>query len=210
MLNGKLEHSLRKIAQASLSAALLSVVACGGQMPFSGNINVAGDPPPLPPPPPKEEPPKPKPRVEIRDNKIEISEKIHFETAKDVIQEDSFSLMDEIVQVFKDNPQVIKVSIEGNTDSDGADAYNMTLSDKRAKAVMKYLVDKGVAADRLTAVGYGETKPIASNDTEEGKAKNRRVEFHITKQDVTKEKVQVDPKTGKETVLSETKSVDND
>jgi OOP family OmpA-OmpF porin len=86
----------------------------------------------------------------------------------------------------------------------------MTLSDKRAKAVMKYLVDKGIAKDRLSATGYGETKPIASNDTEEGKAKNRRVEFHITKQDVTKEKVQVDPKTGKETVISETKSVDNE
>jgi len=205
MLNGKLENSLRKIAQASLSVALLSAVACGGQMPFSGNINVAGDPPPLP----KEEP-KPKPRVEIRDNKIEISEKIHFATAKAVIKEDSFSLMDEIVQVFNDNPQVLKVSIEGHTDSDGEDAYNKTLSDQRAKAVMKYLVDKKVAADRLSAVGYGESKPIASNDTDEGKAKNRRVEFHITKQDVTKEKVSVDPKTGKETVISDSESVEND
>lgn len=205
MLNGKLENSLRKIAQASLSVALLSAVACGGQMPFSGNINVAGDPPPLP-----QEEPKPKPRVEIRDNKIEISEKIHFATAKAVIKEDSFSLMDEIVQVFNDNPQVLKVSIEGHTDSDGEDAYNKTLSDQRAKAVMKYLVDKKVAADRLSAVGYGESKPIASNDTDEGKAKNRRVEFHITKQDVTKEKVSVDPKTGKETVISDSESVEND
>src|SRR5690606_35723062 len=116
----------------------------------------------------------------------------------------------EIVQVFNDNPQVLKVSIEGHTDSDGEDAYNKTLSDQRAKAVMKYLVDKKVAADRLSAVGYGESKPIASNDTDEGKAKNRRVEFHITKQDVTKEKVSVDPKTGKETVISDSESVEND
>lgn len=207
MLKRKIHTTLRVVARTAASAGLLSAVACGGQMPFSGNVNVAGDPPPLPapPPPPKEEPPKPPPRVEVRDNKIEIHEKILFETAKAVIKEDSFSLMDEIVQVFTDNPHILMVSIEGHTDSDGADQYNMTLSDKRAKAVMDYIVQKGISADRLSAKGYGETKPIAENDSEEGKAKNRRVEFHITKQDVTKKKVEIDPTTGKERVIEETK-----
>jgi OOP family OmpA-OmpF porin len=208
MLTRKLHTTLRTVARATASAGLLSAVACGGQMPFSGNVNVAGDPPPLPPPK-EEEPPKPPPRVEVRDNKIEIREKIHFETAKAVIKEDSFSLMDEIVQVFKDNPHIQKVSIEGHTDSDGSDEYNKTLSDKRANAVMKYLVDKGISKDRLAAKGHGESKPIATNDTDEGKSKNRRVEFHITKQDVTKKKVEIDPATGKERVIEETKSSEN-
>lgn len=176
-------------------------------MPFSGNVNVAGDPPPVAAPPPKEEP-KPPPRVEVRDNKIEIREKIQFELAKATIKEESFSLLDEIVQVIKDNPHIKKIAIEGHASSDGDDGFNMKLSDDRSKSVMKYLVDHGIDEKALTAKGFGETKPIADNETEEGRVKNRRVEFNIVEQDVTKKKVEIDPKTGKEKVLEKEKVTD--
>jgi len=141
----------------------------------------------------------------LREDRIEIHEKIQFEYNKATIKEESFGLLDEIVQVIKDNPQVRKIQIEGHASADGDDAYNMKLSDSRAKSVRKYLVDKGVEADRLVAKGFGETKPIASNDTDDGKEKNRRVEFNILEQDPTKKKVEVDPATGKEKVLETTK-----
>lgn len=205
----KSHTNLRSLTRVLLSAVALSTAACGGQMPFSGNINVAGDPPPLPPPPPPPKPePKPEPkRVEVRDNKIEISEKIQFELAKATIKAESHDLLNEIVQVIKDNPHIKKIAIEGHASSDGNDDFNMKLSDDRSKAVMKYLVDKGINEKKLTAKGFGETKPIADNETEEGREKNRRVEFNIVDQDVTKKKVEID-KSGKEKVIEESTKSD--
>jgi outer membrane protein OmpA-like peptidoglycan-associated protein len=75
--------------------------------------------------------------------------------------------------------QTIRVEVAGHTDSVGSDAYNQKLSERRAKAVVDYFVSQGVPADRLKAVGYGKTKPVASNKTEEGRAQNRRVELQI-------------------------------
>jgi outer membrane protein OmpA-like peptidoglycan-associated protein len=163
----------------------------------SSALVVVGEPPPPPPPPapPPEPPPKPK-RVEVTADQIVITEKIQFDTNKSTIKPESHGLLDEIVGVFKDNPQLRKVSIEGHTDSDGADPYNMKLSDGRAKAVLQYLVEHGIDAGRLTAKGFGESKPIASNDTPEGKEKNRRVEFLITEQEQVKKTYEIDPKTG--------------
>lgn len=143
--------------------------------------------------------------MEIRDNKIEIGEKIQFEYNKATIMEASFDLMNEITQVLKDNPHIKKVSIEGHTDSDGADAYNLKLSDGRAKAVADYLIEHGIDKNRLTAKGFGETKPLVPNDTDEGKATNRRVEFNILEQDVTQKKVEIDA-SGKEKVIEEKKA----
>jgi len=206
-------HSMRDTS-LSLCVILGSAVAlggCGKVIAFEGAtpITVAGDLPPPPPPPPPEpepEPPKPPPRVEVRDNKIEIREKIQFEYNKAEIKEVSFDLLNEIAQVIKDNPQIKKIQIEGHASSEGNDDYNLRLSDRRAKAVMAYLVDKGgIPAEELTAKGFGETKPIADNDTEEGREKNRRVEFNIIEQDITKKKVEIDPATGKEKVVEETK-----
>lgn len=75
--------------------------------------------------------------------------------------------------------QTIRVEVAGHTDNIGSDAYNQKLSEGRAKAVVDYFVSQGVPADRLKAVGYGKTKPVTSNATEEGRAENRRVELHI-------------------------------
>lgn len=190
----------------------LGLVGCGGQIAFAGStpLTIVGEPPPPPPPPPapppKVEAPKPPPRVEVRDNSIDIHEKIQFEVNKATIKAESFGLLDEIVKVIKENAYIKKIQIEGHASAEGDAKHNMKLSDDRAKAVRKYLVDHGVEADHLIAKGFGITKPLASNDTEEGKEKNRRVEFNILEQDVTKRKVEIDPSTGKEKLIEETKT----
>ncbi len=167
-------------------------------------LAIAGDPPSLPPEPePEPEPPK---RVEVRDNKIVINEKIQFEVNKAAILPESDSLLAEIAQVIKDNPHIKKLQIEGHASSDGNDKKNVKLSKRRAKAVMDHLVKNGgIAKETLVSEGFGETRPIADNETEEGRIKNRRVEFMITEQEVTKKKVEVDPETGREKVISEEK-----
>jgi OOP family OmpA-OmpF porin len=193
-------------------AALLA--GCGGVTTFSGQAPVAvvgasPAPPPPPPPPPPEKPPEPPPKVVVKDNKIEITEKIQFEVAKATILEASFALLQEIADTIKKNPHIKKIAIEGHASSEGEKARNTKLSDERAKAVMKHLVDKGgVPAAALTAKGFGSSKPLADDtkagpDQEANREKNRRVEFNITEQDVTKKKIAVDATTGKETVLEE-------
>ncbi|MDH6252903.1 outer membrane protein OmpA-like peptidoglycan-associated protein [Chryseobacterium sp. H1D6B] len=87
--------------------------------------------------------------------------------------------LDKLAQVLADNPDT-NINIYGYTDSKGADDYNMKLSERRANAVKTYLAGKGIASNRMIAKGEGETQPVASNDTDEGRAKNRRVEFAIT------------------------------
>jgi outer membrane protein OmpA-like peptidoglycan-associated protein len=195
------------------ASMLLAAVGCGGTTQFAvGSMAVAGTPPapppPPPPPPPKEEPPQPPPRVELRDNKIEFKEKIQFEVAKSIIKPESDSLLHDIAEVIKKNPQVKKLSIEGHASAEGDAKANKKLSDDRAKAVMNHLVKKeGVEAARLVAKGWGEEKPIADNATDEGKEKNRRVEFLVVEADITQKKVEIDPKTGKERIVEEKKDV---
>lgn len=176
------------------------VVGCGGVIPFEDRsaIAIQGAPPP---PPPEE--PEPQKRVELKEDRIQINEKIQFAYNSARILPQSHGLLNEIATVMKENPQVKKVEIGGHASTEGSDSHNMELSDQRAKSVMKYLVDKGgIDPKRLTAKGYGETQPLVSpDDTEEKREKNRRVEFLITEQDVTKKKVEIDPKTGKEKVI---------
>lgn len=87
--------------------------------------------------------------------------------------------LDKLEKVLEDNPDT-NINIYGHTDSKGADAYNLKLSQRRADAVKAYLASKGIASSRMFTKGEGEGMPVASNDTEEGRAKNRRVEFAIT------------------------------
>jgi len=118
-------------------------------------------------------------KIKLEEKKIVILEKVYFETAKAVIKPVSFELLDEVATTLVTNPQIGKVEVSGHTDSRGSDSYNLKLSDDRAKAVLEYLTNRGVKAERLVAQGYGETKPIASNRTDSGRAQNRRVEFTI-------------------------------
>jgi OmpA-OmpF porin, OOP family len=117
--------------------------------------------------------------VRVTKSQIVIKEQVQFEFAKDRILPASDALLTEVMGVLKDHPEIKKVRIEGHTDDKGADAVNQRLSDRRAASVMKWLTDKGVDAGRLEAKGWGETKPIGDNKTDEGRQKNRRVEFHI-------------------------------
>jgi len=102
--------------------------------------------------------------------------KIQFDSGKATIDRDSAGLLDRMIETAMRCPTA-SIEVGGHTDSDGDAQANMTLSQKRAQAVVDYMVKAGVPADRLKAVGYGETEPIASNDTEDGKAQNRRIEF---------------------------------
>ncbi len=105
-----------------------------------------------------------------------ISLYINFETGKSEIKSESQKIIDQIFEMLKNNPS-LKVSIEGHTDNVGNSASNQTLSDNRAKSVMNALIAKGIDKNRLSAKGWGQTKPIADNTTDEKKAKNRRVEI---------------------------------
>lgn len=105
-----------------------------------------------------------------------ISLYINFDTGKAVIKADSFAQLDQVVTALKSSPE-LKLEVGGHTDNVGSAESNLTLSDARAKSVMKYLSDKGIAAGRLSAKGYGQTKPVADNRSDDGRAKNRRVEL---------------------------------
>ncbi len=120
-------------------------------------------------------------KIAVTREAIEIKEKIRFAQGKDTILFDSYPLLDEISDAIKDNTKM-QISIEGHTDSQGSDDYNLRLSQRRADAVRDYLIARGVPAENLKSIGFGESRPIAPNDTEEGREKNRRVEFRILAQ----------------------------
>ncbi|HEX4452502.1 MAG TPA: OmpA family protein [Kofleriaceae bacterium] len=136
-------------------------------------------PPPPPAPAPEPPPPPPAPKTEITQEQIKLKEKVEFETDSAVLKDKSKGLLDEVVQVMKDHPEIEHVRVAGHTDSEGARGHNQKLSEERAASVKQYLVDHGVAADRLASKGYGQDRPIADNKTEDGRAENRRVEIHI-------------------------------
>jgi outer membrane protein OmpA-like peptidoglycan-associated protein len=135
------------------------------------------EPEPTPPPPP----PTPPPTAEVKKEKIELSETVQFETDSSVLLDRSKVLLDEVVQALTDHPEVKHVLVEGYTDAVASKSHNQKLSEQRVASVKAYLVSKGIDAKRLKTRGFGETHPVGSNKTEEGRAKNRRVEFKILK-----------------------------
>jgi OOP family OmpA-OmpF porin len=104
--------------------------------------------------------------------------KIRFEPGRASIDPDSAGLLDRLVEIAMRCPTA-NIDVAGHTDADGEDAINQALSEKRAQVVTDYLVKAGLPADRFTALGYGSSQPVASNDTDEGKAQNRRIEFLV-------------------------------
>ncbi|MGQ0508159.1 MAG: OmpA family protein [Myxococcaceae bacterium] len=117
--------------------------------------------------------------VIISEGGLRILENVYFKTNRDVIEVRSFAVLDNVVSVLKAHPEVKHVLVEGHTDSVGKPVKNMDLSDRRARSVMRYLVSHGIEPERLTAKGYGQTKPVADNKTAAGREKNRRVVFTI-------------------------------
>lgn len=121
--------------------------------------------------------------VVLKKDKIEIKKQVHFATNRDVILPDSAPLLDQIAATILENDKLKLIRIEGHTDDQGDDAYNLELSNRRAKAINRALAERGVEEARLKPVGYGETKPVADNKKPAGRALNRRVEFMIEQQD---------------------------
>lgn len=103
---------------------------------------------------------------------------VTFETNSDRLRPDAKTILDDAARVLERYPEMI-VEVAGHTDSIGSDAYNQQLSQKRAASVRRYLSDKGIDENRMTAVGYGESEPVDTNDTSEGRERNRRVELRI-------------------------------
>lgn len=114
----------------------------------------------------------------IKDDKIEISQQVHFLTGKATILADSFSLLQQVVDVMVKN-NIKRVRVEGHTDNKGGKEANQKLSEDRAKAVADFLVGQGIDRSRIESAGYGDTKPVAPNLTARGRELNRRVEFLI-------------------------------
>ena len=101
---------------------------------------------------------------------------INFDTGKSGVKAESKPIIEQIVQMMKENSD-LKLSVEGHTDNVGNPKSNKTLSEERAKSVVAAIIDHGISTERLSASGYGQDKPIADNATEDGRAKNRRVEL---------------------------------
>ena len=118
-------------------------------------------------------------KVRLTKDKIEILDKVYFDFNKATIKPVSFDILNQVANVLKGNSQLVRVRIEGHTDSKGNDAYNKKLSQSRAESVRNYLVAKGIDTNRLVPAGFGEEQPVATNTTNDGRAENRRVEFVI-------------------------------
>ncbi len=177
-----LEISKRARPLALTCVVALGLGACGGSIKFSDGTAIAirGPAPVVAPPPQK--------RVEVKRDRIEITEKIQFDFDRATIKPESHSLLDEITKVVADNTQIKLIDVVGHTSSEGADDYNQTLSEQRARAVVEYLTSHGIEAARLAGKGLGESQPIGDNETEATREVNRRVEFLIIEQDLGGEK----------------------
>lgn len=177
------------VAAVSLGLSGLLAVGCHAEAKF-GTEAKAPEPPPPPAAPPPPPPPAPEPKHEpikaigkakITGDQIQIPGKITFELNKATIKDgkETAEILDTLYKVMDENKQITKLRIEGHTDNSGGDDHNMKLSQGRADAVAAWLATKGIAKERLVAVGMGEHQPIEKNDTEANKEKNRRTEFKI-------------------------------
>jgi outer membrane protein OmpA-like peptidoglycan-associated protein len=117
--------------------------------------------------------------VRVEGTQIVILQQINFDTGRDTITPDSYGILAQVAAVLADHPEIARVAVDGHTDNRGGDRPNKNLSERRAIAVVRWLVERGVDARRLEARGFGQRRPIADNKDEAGRAKNRRVEFQI-------------------------------
>ena len=121
------------------------------------------------------------PKAQIIGKVIKIMERVEFDTDRATIRPESDAILTAVLDILKKHPEIQSVSVEGHTDNVGPKFYNRNLSKARAASVVTWLTAKGIDKKRLTSEGFGDTKPIDTNDTPDGRQNNRRVEFHITK-----------------------------
>ena len=123
------------------------------------------------------------PAARVEQGQIKILERVEFENNSAKLRPESDRILNAVLAVMKEHSEFTKLGVEGHTDNRGAAGHNLDLSRRRAASVMKWLVDHGIAATRLSSKGLGMTKPIDSNDSDAGRQNNRRVEFHILEKD---------------------------
>jgi OmpA-OmpF porin, OOP family len=121
------------------------------------------------------------PRVVLKGDVVQVLDRIEFENGKAKLTPDSIPILEQVAKLLLEHPEILQLDVEGHTDSKGKHASNMDLSKRRAASVRKWLTEHGIAAERLTSHGIGPDRPLDSNDTASGRQKNRRVEFHVTK-----------------------------
>jgi len=121
-------------------------------------------------------------RVELESRRIALHDSIHFDTGKATIKRDSFGLLDEVAALIIKHPEFKRIRVEGHTDNVGSASYNKDLSAQRAASVLRHLIGKGVPPKRLESRGFGMERPIRSNATALGRAKNRRVVFVVLRE----------------------------
>jgi outer membrane protein OmpA-like peptidoglycan-associated protein len=122
------------------------------------------------------------PKAQIAGGQIKIIEQVQFATASAKILPASDPVLEAVLKIMQDHPEIARIGVEGHTDNRGAKGYNKDLSRRRAASVVKWLVDHGIDKKRLESAGFGQENPIDTNDTEAGRQNNRRVEFHIKEQ----------------------------
>ncbi|KYF84662.1 hypothetical protein BE11_05310 [Sorangium cellulosum] len=180
----------RYVASVLCAVMMVGTAAVTAGCTASASFNSGSKEPTPPPPPPEEpkpEPPKeqkkPRPRFKmtfkLKGNQVELPGPVVFETNSDKLLPESDEVLSIVDDFLKQRKDVSLLRIEGHTDSDGDDALNQTLSEKRAMSVARWLVAKGHDCKRFIAVGFGESKPVADNNTPDGKAQNRRTGFFI-------------------------------
>jgi outer membrane protein OmpA-like peptidoglycan-associated protein len=119
------------------------------------------------------------PLVKVTGERIEILERVEFELGSAKLKAESDAVLSAVLEALRAHPEIRRVEVQGHTDSRGQAAKNRDLSRRRAEAVVAWLVERGIAAERLKATGFGADKPLTTNATDEGRQTNRRVEFHI-------------------------------
>ena len=117
--------------------------------------------------------------VRVTDKEIVILEQVQFDTGKATIKKVSDDLLEEVAAALNEHPEIVRLEVQGHTDTRGNPGFNKLLSQRRADSVQKALVKRGIDAQRLVAKGYGQDVPIADNDSDAGRQKNRRVQFKI-------------------------------
>lgn len=175
---------MRKMTASSLYALIIvgaaAITGCHAEARIGGS-----QPPPQPeakpaettPPPAETKPEPPKQEFKTEGNQLVLPGPVNFETGKDVLLPESDAVLQIVADYLKAKPEVTTMRIEGHTDNVGKPEANQTLSEGRAMAVARWLVAKGTDCKRVLPVGFGDKKPVAGNDTAEGKAQNRRTAF---------------------------------
>jgi outer membrane protein OmpA-like peptidoglycan-associated protein len=160
--------------------ALVGAAIGAGACALAGHYLLDPEATPAPPPPPPPPTPTAQPLPPPSAKRI-VLRGVHFDFNKSDIRPDSRPILNEAAEILKENPDV-RISVEGHTDAIGSDGYNQQLSLRRAEAVFRYLVSHGVPPERMEVIAYGKRRPVASNDTDSGRAQNRRVELRVVPQ----------------------------